>query len=185
MTPGPSTPPTEEPGPASTVYRVEHENVPLAIYSPGTGCGDSIAVDFDGDPSGNGPPITRLVPDDDQDDLSADERDAIDMYYTACGWDATLSVAAGAKVGLLSKTEAGAQVTPERCAAAASGASIGGALRIDERADPEVAGFEVGASLCAVTPQGRVAKATITRITFDDDHHALVRFTLTTWVRES
>jgi hypothetical protein len=159
--------------------------VPLAIYSPGNRCGDFIAVDFDGDPSGNGAPITQLVLDEDEDDLSVEERGAIDMHYRVCGWDAALSVAPGAKVGLLSKTEAGAEVTPERCAAAASGASIGGALRIDERANPEEAGFEVGASLCAVTPQGRVAKATITRINYNDDRHALVRFNLTTWVRAS
>lgn len=181
-----TTPETTTPaaaGSGAAAYRVEYEDVPFAINHPGNRCSDYIAVDFDGDPFGNGSSITQRVVD--EDELSSSEREAIEMSYQTCGGRATLSVEQGATVGLLSKTEAGAEVTPERCAAAASGASIGGALRIDKSAHPEEVGFEEGASMCAVTPEGRVAKAMITKIHYDENGYALVRFTLTTWVRGS
>ncbi|WP_147304567.1 hypothetical protein [Thermasporomyces composti] len=112
---------------------MEHKDVPLAIRPPG-GC-DHLAVDFDGDPFMNGTPITQRVAD--MSDLSPSEREAIDMYYETCGIYATLSVRPGASVGLVRKTEDGAEVTPEQCAAAASAASIGGELHINKGAHAE------------------------------------------------
>jgi len=166
---------------STPTYRLEHKDVPLAIRSPGTCESAYTVVDFDGDPFGDGPPITRRVVD--WDALTSSEREAIDMYYETCV-TAVLSVSPGSSVGLLRKGEAAEEVTAEQCAAAASGASIGGELRIDNSADARDAGFEVGASLCARTPQGRVAKATITHISYESGFPA-VEFTLTTWVRAS
>ena len=120
---------------STPTYRLEHKDVPLAIRSPGTCESAYTVVDFDGDPFGDGPPITRRVVD--WDALTSSEREAIDMYYETCGIYATLSVRPGASVGLVRKTEDGAEVTPEQCAAAASAASIGGELHINKGAHAE------------------------------------------------
>lgn len=180
LTPSPSVSeqPTTPTPPERPSYQLEYEDVPFAIRPPGS-CDGYTAVDFDGDPFGDGPPITRRVVD--PRELTSSEREAIDMYYETCA-DAVLSAAQGASVGLLRKAETGdVEGTAEQCAAAAKTASIGGELNIEKNSNARDTGFEVGASLCAVTPQGRVAKATITHITYGSWGHALVEFTLTTW----
>jgi hypothetical protein len=167
---------TEEPTPGDG-YELEHENIPLAIRTAGA-CGPYLAIDFDGDPTGMNGPITRRVTN--ESDLGSDELASIDMKYVTCS-EGELLVSEGAAVGLLRKGEGDG---PETCAAAASGASIGGSLNITKDNKPADAGFEEGASLCAVTAKGRLARATITKIVYNSgisNRIPSVEFKLTTW----
>jgi hypothetical protein len=155
--------------------------VPLAIRPAGESCASAYtAVDFDGDPYAGSTPITLRVLD--EDELSSPQLEAIDMRYSGCAGHAVFEVTQGALVGLLRKEET---ATAERCAQAASGASISGYLDIGDEREATDLGFEVGASLCAVTPTGRVARAKITRIIRPDYDLPAVEFELTTWVRSS
>ncbi|GAA3754439.1 hypothetical protein GCM10022205_46840 [Spinactinospora alkalitolerans] len=163
-------------------YEEENSGIPLTIRSAHDGsCVPYLAVDFDGSPSGGEFPITRRVGD--EDDLTTAQLEAIDMRYVTCA-DGFLKVADGASVGLLRKGEEDGW---RKCAAAASGASIGGSLEITDDARPADVGFEVGASLCAVTAEGRIARATITNIVYNagyGDSLATVEFELATWKRK-
>ncbi|NNG87593.1 hypothetical protein [Streptomyces cacaoi] len=144
----------------------------------GSFCDPYIAIDFDGNPNGGEHPITRRVAD--EGDLSSEQLKATDMRYVTCA-EAKLVAEEGASVGLLRKGE---RSGVKECAAAASGASIGGALDITDDAKPIDDGFEEGASLCAVTSQGTVARATIDRIVYNAgiaDSIPTVEFKLTTW----
>lgn len=166
---------------ASVEYRIEHSEIPFTIRTANSGssCSSYTAVDFDGNPDGGENPITRRVVN--EEELTSSQRDAIDMAYLTCA-DAELVSKQKASVGLLRKGE---EAGPEQCAAAASGASLG-SLSIEENAKAEEVGFEPDASLCAVTSTGRVARATITKITYNSgigDSIPTVEFKLTTWVR--
>lgn len=90
-------------------------------------------------------------------DFSTAQLDAIDLTYSTCA-NAQLEVEKGAVVGLLRE---GAGADWRECAAAASGASIG-TLEVNRESRPEDAGFVEGAAICALTDEGRVARAAIT-----------------------
>lgn len=179
-TPTPSATPTEPL--VSGGYRLEHSGIPLTIRNArnDTSCTPYLAVDFDGSPAGGEFPITRRVTDEDA--LTREQLESIDMTYEAC-FQANLVARQNTSVGLLRK---GRENGPEQCAAAASGASIS-TLDIARDAGAEKVGFEVGAALCAITPTGRLARAVITNIAYEagiDDDVPTVEFELTTWVRD-
>jgi len=117
----------------------------------------------------------------DEDELSEKQLAAIDLRYETCARSAELYVQQSSSVGLLRN---GMEATAEQCAAAASGTSLGGGLDINDRGVEET-GFVVGSALCAVTPEGRVARATITAIVKNSStsDYPAVELTLTTWVR--
>lgn len=182
--PGESATPTAPTTPEESSQGIVEENsgIPLTIRTAhdGTSCDPYIAIDFDGSPSGGENPITRVVTD--KSSLSDAELEAADMTYVTCA-NAELRASQGTPVGLL---RAGKENGPQECSAAASGSSIGN-LRVDKPAKPENVGFEVGASLCAVTPSGRIARATITKITFNAGIANIIptiEFELTTWIKK-
>ncbi|MFG1694130.1 hypothetical protein [Nonomuraea sp. NPDC049309] len=124
-------------------------------HHDGSSCNPHIAIDFDGSPSGDSPITTRVI---DEDELTTAQREAADRYYVTCR-TAELRAAQTASIGLLRN---GKNATPEQCAAAASSASIGN-LGINKDAKPADIGFIEGSAICAVTPNNRLARATITK----------------------
>ncbi|WP_433223464.1 hypothetical protein [Microtetraspora malaysiensis] len=163
-------------------YQEERSGIPLTIRTAhdGSSCSPYIAIDFDGSASGGENPITRRVVN--EDELTEAQKESADMFYITCS-EAELRAAQSTSVGLL---RMGKEAGPAQCAAAASGASLGN-LRIDKNSKAKEEGFEPGASLCAVTPSGRVARATITKITYAGSGGWIptVEFDLTTWIRNS
>jgi hypothetical protein len=182
-----STPPTpiapDTPGATSTPepaapYVEEHRDIPFTIRTAhdGRNCDPYISIDFDGGLSADRPITTRIV---DEDELTTAQREAGDMFYVTCS-NAELRASQNASVGLLRD---GKNATPEQCAAAASASSLGN-LDITKDAHPDDIGFTEGSAICALTPDNRLARATITKITYNagiGNRIPTVEFSLSTW----
>lgn len=162
---------TPRPEPQQVAYVEDYSDQPFVLNPPSV-C-KSTYVSFESERAPKSGVTDRIG------GLPSSERESVNLTYSLCGGRAQLAVYGDSYVGILREGEPDGA---EECSVAARGSSIG-QLGLRKRDEPELAGLVPGAHLCALTPSGRVSRATLVEMAYPGGQTApVLTFRLTTWV---